>query len=93
MALNGVCYAKKREKRERESERVCESERGQRAVLSPYLREQATIYDCRLSIINSYKLLLLLAVCLPTRGGQGVDRHNTLHLCVRAAADNIKQSA
>lgn len=86
------------ELRERESERVCERERGQRAVLSPYLREQATIYDCRLSIINSYKLLLLLAVCLPTRGGQGVDRqrrrgHNTLHLCVRAAADNIKQSA
>lgn len=43
--------------------------RGQRAVLSPYLREQATIYDCRLSIINSYKLLLLLAVCLAAKGG------------------------
>lgn len=38
-------------------------------MLSPYLREQATIYDCRLSIINSYKLLLLLAVCLAAKAG------------------------
>lgn len=55
--------------RERVKVKECERERerGQRAVLSPYLREQATIYDCRLSIINSYKLLLLLAVCLPQR--------------------------
>lgn len=79
-------------------------------MLSPYLREQATIYDCRLSIINSYKLLLLLAVCLAAKAGTerererekgetdkdgvgGEGKHNTLHLCVRAAADNIKQSA
>lgn len=43
-------------------------------MLSPYLREQATIYDCRLSIINSYKLLLLLAVCLAAKAGTERER-------------------
>lgn len=45
-----------------------------KGLLSPYLCEQATIYDCTLSIINSYKLLLLLAVWLAVE---------TLQACVR----------